>query len=301
MIKLKRTITESVKYRVCEAKQVGILYHVCTIDALADYIVPNDKLSGSGKYKNRILDNRTDVVSFTRNKNYVVSTRTTRISPLLFRIVIDGDRISENHKVIPYNDLAFNSITGKRTSFNPKELEQEEVVIGDIHPLSKFIQSVSYCVNDNLFDTTNMELRKIINDLNNIIPYLSKFPLIYDKNLVVESTPLPSFKSLLDCKNFISLYLSLCELKIDGKNLDVLLSKFDDLTNSKIYEGFISCLFPSMAKTAITYMPIFYKNGIDLDTIVSDCLLLFPDYIDLLKSCMVYFTGNEDILINKID
>ena len=291
MVKLRKIeehrIYETAKHKVCESNQVGILYHVCTIDALAKYIVPNDILSGSGKYKNRILDNRTDIVSFTRNRNYVVSTRATRISPILFKLVIDGDLISENHKVRPYNDLAFNPITGNKTSFDPKELEQEEIVIGDIHPLSKFILSVEYCVNDHLFDCTNKELQEIIEDIDSVISYLSGFSLTYNKRLVVNSSPLPSFNSLTDCKTFVNGYLKLCKLEIGKDELGVLLSTFDGDTNKKIYDGFYSCLFPSMAKKAIPYMPVFCKHGLDLNTVMEDTLFIFPEEEELLKASMI--------------
>ena len=35
-----------------ESKQVGNLYHVTTLEGVANYIAPNDTLSGSGKYMN---------------------------------------------------------------------------------------------------------------------------------------------------------------------------------------------------------------------------------------------------------
>lgn len=37
-----------IKKVINEFKQVDTLYHICTLDALARYIVPNDTLSGSG-------------------------------------------------------------------------------------------------------------------------------------------------------------------------------------------------------------------------------------------------------------
>ena len=137
MVVLRKVENKSYK---TEAKQVGSLYHVTTLDGVANYIAPTDTLSGSGRYKNYLLGGNTNVVSFTRDKSFVVSTHTTRQSNVLLDFEVDGDKLSENHKIIPYNDLAFNSFTGKVDDFptKPKNLEHEEVVVGKIHPFSKY-------------------------------------------------------------------------------------------------------------------------------------------------------------------
>lgn len=47
-----------------EAKQVGVLYHVCSADDLMNYIKPEDTLSTSGTYTN-FLYGGNDWISFT--------------------------------------------------------------------------------------------------------------------------------------------------------------------------------------------------------------------------------------------
>ena len=54
-----------------ESKQVGYLYHVCSLEAYLNYIVPTNTLSASGKYTNWLYG-RTDYVSFTRDKRFIV-------------------------------------------------------------------------------------------------------------------------------------------------------------------------------------------------------------------------------------
>lgn len=120
-----------IKKPIIEAKQVGTLYHVCTLDALARYIAPNDTLSGSGKYTNYVL-NSNKVVSFTRDRNYVVNTGRNRVSPFLFRFSVNGDKLSERHRLSPYNDLAFKFGGKEKSNFDFKEIEKEEVLLGEV-------------------------------------------------------------------------------------------------------------------------------------------------------------------------
>ena len=100
------------KELVNEAKQVGKLYHVTTLDSLMQYIIPTDTLSSSGKYKNWMLGGRTDVVSFTRDKRFVVKTNTNEMARVIYSFEVDGDKLSEKYRVLPYNDFAFNSDSG---------------------------------------------------------------------------------------------------------------------------------------------------------------------------------------------
>ena len=89
-----------------EAKQVGTLYHVCTLDAYLKWIEPEDMLQASGKYYNWVYGNN-DFVSFTRDKYFVVGTKSVQKSSVLVQLVIDGDKLSEHYKIGPYNDFAF--------------------------------------------------------------------------------------------------------------------------------------------------------------------------------------------------
>lgn len=166
---------------ITEAKQLGKLYHVTTLESVANYIAPTDTLKGSGKYKNWLKGGRTDVVSFTRDKRFVVGTRSTRQANVLFDFEVDGDKLSEKYKVFPYNDLVFDQDSGasELKYHSNKSLEHEEVVIGEIHPFSKYVKGVRFCVSVwQLNDFINIEehIRKA-ND------YLFKFDIQYDEKL----------------------------------------------------------------------------------------------------------------------
>ena len=139
MIKLKRISV------VTEAKQVGTLYHVCTMDAIAKFIAPNDTLSSSGRYKNFILG-RNDAVSFTRDKSFVVHTRRNSGACMLIRFAVNGDKLSDKYKVTPYNDFAFGP-DGSKVSYSHKDVEKEEVVAGSIKKFSSYVEEVQFCLN----------------------------------------------------------------------------------------------------------------------------------------------------------
>ena len=68
-----------------EAKQVGILYHTTTSSGLASILKSN-----------KIWTNWIQGVSFTRDKNYWYGDYPAQL-------VLDGDKLSENHKVYPFN------------------------------------------------------------------------------------------------------------------------------------------------------------------------------------------------------
>lgn len=118
-----------------EAKSVGTLYHVCTLDAYLEYIKPKDQLKSSCNYTNWLYGGD-DYVSFTRDKNFIVNTREVNRTPILIQLVIDGNKLSENYKVRPYNDFAFGSYD------EPKYREKEECVRGPIKSISKYIKHV---------------------------------------------------------------------------------------------------------------------------------------------------------------
>ena len=87
----------------------------------------------------------TDYVSFTRDKYYVLQTSDTKHVDILLQLVVDGDKLSNNYKVRPYNDMAF-SYNGKfnSNSDNSKIREMEEVVKGSIKNISKYIKEIRF-------------------------------------------------------------------------------------------------------------------------------------------------------------
>ena len=155
--KLVKRITTLEKLLKNEAKQVGTLYHVCTLDAYLTYIEPKDMLQASGKYYNWVYGGD-DYVSFTRDKYFVVGTKSVQASKVLIQLVIDGDKLSEHYKIGPYNDFAFGP-DGEHIDDGEaaKYREKEEAVKVPIKNLSKYIKEIRVDV----FSMDNAAIAKI--------------------------------------------------------------------------------------------------------------------------------------------
>lgn len=136
---LEKRISYLEKY-ILEAKQVGTLYHVCSLESYYRYILPNDVLKSSGEYDNYLYKGN-DYVSFTRNKSFIVDTVIDY--GIIVQLVIDGDKLSDHYKIGPYNDMAYDSEGSPNyADDDPKNREQEEAVKGPIRNISKYIKSV---------------------------------------------------------------------------------------------------------------------------------------------------------------
>lgn len=115
---------------ITEAKQVGILYHYTTIgNALK--ITRDNRLNRSFD-----TDENMDFISFTRDKNFhtVEDRITSGITGLDCRFVVDGDKLTNNYKIKPYDYY--------KGEYENDELynEYEERVIGkDIYNFSKYV------------------------------------------------------------------------------------------------------------------------------------------------------------------
>lgn len=188
-------IKSTLEYRVAhlehllfnEAKQVGILYHVCTLEAYLKYIYPTDTLKASGTFNNKLYKGR-DYVSFTRDQHFVVEIDSKH--NILIQLVIDGDKLSEHYKIGPYNYYAFplsnrdiysdqdkfgdlaSSEEDNEDSFiydDPKNRQQEEVVKGPIKNLSKYIKEIRFCFTGEIDSDTINFLEKCKSQLSNCI------------------------------------------------------------------------------------------------------------------------------------
>ena len=150
-----------------EAKQVGTLYHVCTLDAFVNRIIEDkelgtkDNLHSSGKYWNKLLNTK-KAVSFTRDPLFVVPTWTVQGAKILFQFVINGEKLSEHYKITPYNG----------NGVNPKYREKEEVVKGQIKNFKSYIKEVRFDIKTLFFDNTD----EIIKDLKKVQEYLGSIP-----------------------------------------------------------------------------------------------------------------------------
>lgn len=143
-----------------ESKNIGVLYHVCSLNDFCDYIVPTDELDASGEFQNKLL-NRSDVISFSRDKYYMVKTikNLSSGSKVFLQICVDGELLSENKKIIPYNDLVKTGGKG----------EAEECVIAPIKKFKRFITAIHFdFYKYELTSNDAMLIRKALNYYKNI-------------------------------------------------------------------------------------------------------------------------------------
>lgn len=99
-----------------QAKQVGILYHYTNIYHLESIIQKNQLITSQWKYRDEFEfttakrlslynNSPSDIKSicFTRNKNF---HNIIGFGAISVRFIIDGDKLSNNYKLIPIRDLA---------------------------------------------------------------------------------------------------------------------------------------------------------------------------------------------------
>jgi hypothetical protein len=137
-------ISEKEVRNINESKQVGILYHHTTVKNVMGILNDNTlKLSQNH-----------DSVSFTRDKNAYKTI--AKIYPI--RIVVDGNELSNNYKISPYQDY-YNSpgITRKIPD------EMEEVVLKDIRNIKKYIIRVDVFEDDFYDELTLYNERELLN------------------------------------------------------------------------------------------------------------------------------------------
>ena len=167
MVKLAR------KFILKEGKNIGDLYHICTMDAFVEHIIPDNKLEASGKYYNQSLSTY-KAVSFTRDSLFVVPTETVRRARILFQFKVDGSKLSNKYKIVPYNgnSLLGGLLDSKPHSDTPQHREKEEVVIGPIINFKSYIKEVSFDIKQ-LYDD---EIDHYISCLDQIKSYLGSIP-----------------------------------------------------------------------------------------------------------------------------
>ncbi len=217
MVKLYRKEKENIN----ESKQVGTLYHICTLDALVKFIIPNNELRASGKYYNKLLDTY-EAISFTRDSLFVVPTETVRNAGILFQFEIDGNKLSEKYKVKPYNG----------NGENPKYREREEVVIGPITDFKSYVRKVRFDVKD-LYSIID-DPQNIVSQLKQVYSYLGsieckrvELPFLDKDDWSVLFSKTKSNFQINTLEDLIKLLESLTGDKV--KSLDLLLKKIDTL------------------------------------------------------------------------
>lgn len=109
------------EYVLKEAKQVGFIYHFTTLSTIENILISKIK-KGNQKY-----------VSLTRDFQLPNEKGYFNTGEYIVRIVIDGNKLSENVKIIPHRDIDYND-------------EREEGALNDIS--LKYIKYVDILTSD---------------------------------------------------------------------------------------------------------------------------------------------------------
>ena len=169
-----------------EGKQVGIIYHYTTLDAL-------HKMS---KHGFTMQSQNRETISFSRNSNmwrepYNEITKIGKPGDLnnhrSVRIAVDGNKLSQNHKIKPVSglrdnekhvlDLKHNSARladGRSARINRKEGESEEAMFHqdvDIEPYIKQIDTIMHRDHGDFYNThikPHLDKRGIHHNYNDI-------------------------------------------------------------------------------------------------------------------------------------
>jgi hypothetical protein len=126
---------------ITEGKQVGTLYHFATLNGLLMILESNSfkAYNNLRRIKNKGKGSSNDFVSFTRDKNFLKVGRLIN-NKLDVRIVIDGNKLSDNYVVSPFNFYSYYKSSDKR--INPKYDETEERVRWEVDNARKYILSI---------------------------------------------------------------------------------------------------------------------------------------------------------------
>jgi hypothetical protein len=125
--------------RLNEGKQVGLLYHYTSAPALLNILKQNSlRISSSGR----------PYVSFTRDKNFHKTARWGLSGNLDCVIVVDGDKLSANYKIEPYqyHFKDYDSVSPASRD------ESEETVKKSILNLKKYIVDVKCFLSQDDFE-----------------------------------------------------------------------------------------------------------------------------------------------------
>ena len=158
--------------QLLECKQRGLLYHVTGLRS-AEAIISSNKMKGS-QYKDEDVKS---AISTTRNKNFVYDTRNKDIS---IQFVLDGDKITNNHKVQPF-DYWYREYSKGVIEDEPQiKDEDEELIIlkGDsLDDIKKYISKI----NMHIKGETNEEDSKSVDHFIEILDDKDiKYSIVYD-------------------------------------------------------------------------------------------------------------------------
>lgn len=140
-----------------EASQRGKLYHFTSFRN-AEFICLNDELLGTDKNSEDFENDKNPIrISFTRNINFHKSFRGG--IPIIVRFELDGNKLSENNKIIPFSYYGKSSLDNENGKiFREKYIQseysiqkfdenEEYIPIEKIKNLHKYIISITFTKN----------------------------------------------------------------------------------------------------------------------------------------------------------
>ena len=291
-----------------EAKQVGTLYHVCTLDAFVNRIIEDkelgtkDNLHSSGKYHNDLLGTY-DAISFTRDSLFVVPTWTVSDGDILFQFVVDGDKLSEHYKITPYQARDW-------TQDRPTWSEKEEVVKGPIKNFKSYIKEVKFDIKS----LNPTDLSKLAEPLKKVEEYLGSIPctrttLPYHsgdnkhgfkkfKNIQYEIKTLNDLISYIENLNDIKVsdYDDHLVNMIDS--IDLFGKYYDDLSEEQVTA--ILKKHPEWLKKEDVFKYVFDGDNIDLIKLILD-KVKNPNIKDSEGKNLLFYTDNIEIINLLLD
>ena len=141
-----------------EEKQLGTLYHFTSIARLED-IINSDYILKSNS-KAIINDKHIFTISFTRD--FALDTTWTRFSDV--RISVDGTKLSNKYKIVPYADFPRNY-----------KKEREEALIGKTADIKNSIIKIDIKVDEDRFNDLYPQEYNLIKKQNIKFNFVDKF------------------------------------------------------------------------------------------------------------------------------
>ena len=142
------------KWLVKEGKQVGVLYHYTSLKSALLILEHNELKPYKQVYGNENSSEHFNYVSLTRDNHFHRLARI--IQGIQCRFIIDGDKLSHNYKITPYNDFEQDEFYQGRYGHRPYNDKQEEWIKGSIKGIKNYIIKIQI-IKDETFNKEKLE------------------------------------------------------------------------------------------------------------------------------------------------
>jgi hypothetical protein len=143
-------------FKIFEGKQVGILYHWTTFASIYSILQENYLKATSSIRDDATSFNSDDFygVSFTRDK--IFHGWKNRHYPMEVCMVVDGDKLSNNYKLLPYDDFFDGKLKPKKNVADEMETRTNK----SIEKISKYIIRIELYHNDKASEKEQLDYIK---------------------------------------------------------------------------------------------------------------------------------------------